>query len=168
MKKLLLFCLFNLLTFSASYAQELPEVNKIKLNKASQYKDAEALVLKTTQYLLTQDLELKKVDRRKAGQFLIKWMNGTPHHTFYLEKQDIRYFENNTDYILSFMAALTQYSLAHPDLPRQSKFIGALELVLPYLQKFTTPKDRSRELEELMYQFDNNQLADYIAKNYID
>lgn len=166
MKKLICFWILGLTLHFFAIGQDLPELSKVKLNKASQYKDAEPIVLKTTHFLLHQDLETEKNTRRKAGQFLINWMNGTPDHIFYLENQDIVYFENSTDYLLSYMAALTQYSLANPQESRINKFIGALEIVIPFLQKHSDSKKWSRELTMLADKFNQNELRVYITSAY--
>ncbi len=166
MKKKLAFCLLAFIFPLFTYAQALPELNKVRLNKKAQFKDAEALVLKTTEFLLRQDLEKEKASRRKAGQFLMRWMNGTPDYLFYLEPADILYFENNTDYMLSFMAALTHYSIKHPQESRVNKFIGALDLVLPYLKKYSHKEDWSRELSLLMDKYDQAEMTAYIKQNY--
>ncbi|SFG94295.1 hypothetical protein [Pedobacter insulae] len=162
MKKILLFSLFILVN-SSIVAQELPNLKHIKLNKKSHYKDIDPLVLKVTDYLFSTTVSEKNDSRREAGQFLLKWMNGTPYDTFYLEEKQTNFFNTDTELMLMYMAALTKFTLQNKSVTNQKeKVIGAMQLVLPYLDKQEHKKSWSKELWQLVDSYKNGKLVDFL------
>ncbi len=165
MKKILLFSLFILVSFSSSFAQELPNLKHVKLNKKAHFKDIEPLVLKVTDYLFTTSVDEKNESRREAGQFLIKWMNGTPDNIFFLEEKETHFFDTDTELMLMYMAALTKYTLLNKSVNnQQDKILGAMQLVLPYLDKQENKKSWSKELWQLVDSYKTGKLQDFMNK----
>lgn len=150
MKKTSLFLFLFFASICYSYSQELPNLKHIKLNKRSQFKGTEPLTLKVITYLFETPIDKKNSGRTEAGQFLIKWMNGTPDYTFYLEDKETDYFNTDSDLILMYMAALTKYTLENPTVQDQKAIIlGAMSLALPYLNKQDDKKHWSTLLWQL-------------------
>ncbi len=163
MKQIVLFSFFILIGISTSFSQELPNLKHVKLNKKAHYKDIEQLVLKVTDYLFVTPVNHKNDSRREAGQFLIKWMNGTPFDTFILEEKETNFFNTDTELMLMYMAGLTKFTLENKSITTQKeKFLGAMKLVLPYLSKQENKKSWSKELWQLVDSYKNGRLENFL------
>jgi len=150
MKKIALFFLLFFTSIYYSYSQELPNLKHIKLNKNAHYKDAEPTALKVTTYLFETPINKKNSSRTEAGQFLIKWMNGTLDYTFFLGEKETNYFNTDSDLMLIYMAGLTKFTLENSTIKDQKELVlGAMRLVLPYLDKQEDKKSWSKELWQL-------------------
>ncbi|RZL30891.1 MAG: hypothetical protein EOO96_17195 [Pedobacter sp.] len=149
MKKIILFFLLTV-SLSYSYAQELPNLKHIKLNKNSHFKDTEPIVLKVVSYLFETPIDKKNKARTDAGQFLIKWMNGTPEYTFYLEEKETNYFDTDSDLMLMYMAGLTKFTLENKSVKdRKALVLGTMRITLPYLNNQENKKSWSKDLWQL-------------------
>lgn len=147
-KELLLF--FLLCSSLSSFAQVAPNFKQIKLNKRVHYKDAEQTVINTINYLFATPIDKKNKARADAGQFLLKWMNGTPDYTFYLGEKETNYFNTDADLMLMYMAALTKFTLANKDIKEQKTLIlGTMNIVLLYLNNQAYKKTWSIDLWQL-------------------
>lgn len=150
MKKIILFFLLFFTSIYYSYSQELPNLKHIKLNKNAHYKDAEPTALKVTTYLFETPINKKNSSRTEAGQFLIKWMNGTLDYTFFLGEKETNYFNTDSDLMLMYMAGLTKFTLENSTIKDQKELVlGTMRLVLPYLDKQEDKKSWSKELWQL-------------------
>lgn len=149
MKKIILFFLLTV-SLSYSHAQELPNLKHIKLNKNSHFKDTEPIVLKVVSYLFETPIDRKNKARTDAGQFLIKWMNGTPEYTFYLEEKETNYFDTDSDLMLMYMAGLTKFTLENKSVKdRKALVLGTMRITLPYLNNQDNKKSWSKDLWQL-------------------
>jgi len=165
MKKIMLFSVFLLLLTSASPAQELPNLKHIKLNKKAHYKEVEPTVLKVTEYLFATPVNHKNTSRKEAGQFLLRWMNDTPFDTFVLDEKATNFFNTDTELMLMYMAALTKFTLENKLITNQKgKVFGALQLVLPYLDKQENKKSWSKELWQLVDSYKNGKLESFLKQ----
>lgn len=163
MKKIVLFSFFLLISISFAYAQELPNLNHVKLNKKSHYKDIEPLVIKVTNYLFITPVDDRNKSRREAGHFLMKWMNGTPYESFLLEEKQTHYFNTDADLMLMYMAGLTKFTLEHKSVKNQKeKVMGTMQLVLPYLDKQDNKKNWSNDLWQLVDSYQKGRLAEFL------
>lgn len=162
MKKAILFLLFFSTTLYCS-SQELPNLKSIKLNKNSQFKGTEPLVLKVVAYLFETPIDKNNEARREAGQFLIKWMNGTPQYVFLLEEKDTDFFNTDADLMLIYMASFAKFSLENPSQQDQrNKVLGAMQMALPYLNKQENKKSWSKELWQLNDANQKGKLEQYL------
>lgn len=163
MKKNILFSFFLLMSISFTYAQELPDLSHVKLIKKNHYKETEPLVIKVTNYLFSTPVDDKNNARREAGQFLMKWMSGTPYHTFFLEEKQTHYFDTDADLMLIYMAGLTKFTLENKAVKNQKeKVMNTMQLVLPYLDKQVNKKNWSNDLWQLMDSYQNGRLAEFL------
>ena len=162
MKKFLVF-ISLFLGIIYAYAQELPNLKNVKLNKKSSYVETEPLVLKVIDYLYATPIEKKNASRTEAGQFLLKWMNGTPDHTFYLEEKQTNFFNTDSDLMLIYMASLTKFVLQNPTAKDQKTLVlGSMGLALPYLMKQENKKTWSKELVQLVAANQKGELEKYL------
>jgi len=165
MKPILLFSFFILITTSPTFSQELPNLNHIKLNKKTHFKDLDPLVLKVTNYLFETPVNHKNNSRKEAGQFLIKWMNGTPLYTFLLEEKETNFFNTDTELMLMYMAALTKFTLENKSVSTQKeKILGSMKLVLPYLDKQDDKESWSKDLWQLVDSYKTGKLENFLNR----
>ena len=166
MKNIMLFSFFLLITISASSAQELPNLKHIKLTKKAHYKEIEPVVLKVTDYLFATPVNHKNASRKEAGQFLLRWMNNTPFDTFVLEEKETNFFNTDTELMLMYMAALTKFALENKSITNQKeKILGAMQLVLPYLDKQDNKKSWSKELWQLVDSYKTGKLEGFLKQD---
>ncbi len=162
MKKVILLFLFALNTYY-SFSQELPNIKNVKLNRKAHFKGTESLILKVTDYLFKTPIDKKNGDRTEAGHFLLKWMNGTPEYTFYLEENETNYFNTDSDLMLMYMAGLTKFTLENPSVKDQKNLIlGTMKIVLPYLNQQEDKKSWSKELWQLNEANQKGKLEEYL------
>ncbi|TCC88199.1 hypothetical protein EZ428_20980 [Pedobacter frigiditerrae] len=166
MKKVILLFLFSL-NICYSFSQELPHLKNIKLNKKSHFKGTETLVFKVTDYLFQTPIDKKNKSRTEAGQFLLKWMNGTPYYTFYLEEKETNFFNTDSDLMLMYMAGLTKFTLDNPSIKDQKTLIlGTMGIVLPYLNKQENKTNWSKELWQLNDANQKGKLQEYLYQDF--
>lgn len=150
MRKIILFLLLFFSTIIYSYAQEFPNLKQIKLNKKSHFKSAEPEVIKLVNYLFETPIDAKNHSRKEAGEFLIKWMNGTPDYTFILQDTETVYFNTDANLMLIYMASLTKYMLENKSEKDQKVIVlGAMKLALSYLNQQENKKTWSALLWQL-------------------
>lgn len=150
MRKIILFLFLFFSTVIYSYAQEFPNLKNIKLNKKSHFKSAEPEVIKLVNYLFETPIDTKNHSRKEAGEFLIKWMNGTPDYIFVLEDKETVYFNTDADLMLIYMASLTKFMLENKSEKNQNAIIlGAMKLALTYLNQQENKKKWSALLWQL-------------------
>lgn len=165
MKKLSLFLLL-ISAIASSYAQELPNLKQVKLNKRAQYKSAEPIALKVANYLFETPINSKNKARNEAGQFLLNWMDGTPDYIFNLEEKEISFFNTDSDLTLMYMAGLTKFTLENPTIKTQKeKVLGAMRIVLPYLNNQSNKNRWPTSLWQLNEANQKGLLEDFLSKN---
>lgn len=158
-----LLLIFLLCSILSSFAQVVPNFKQIKLNKRVHYNDAEPAVISTISYLFNTPIDEKNKSRADAGQFLLKWMNGTPDYTFNLGEQETNYFNTDADLMLMYMAALTQFTLANEEIKDQKILVlGAMNIVLPYLNKQENKKTWSANLWQLTESHQKGRLESFL------
>ena len=147
------------------FSQELPNLKHIKITKKAHFKDLEPLVIKVADYLFATPINHKNQSRKEAGQFLIRWMNDTPFDIFLLEEKATNFFNTDTELTLMYMAALAKYTLENKTVTDQKdKILGAMQLVLPYLDKQQNKKTWSKELWQLVDSHKNNKLEIFLKE----
>ena len=149
MKKITLF-LVLLFAGVYSYSQDLPNLKQVKLNKSSQFKAAEPVTVKVINYLLETPINKKNKSRTEAGQFILKWMDGTPDFTFHLEERETNFFNTDSDLMLMYMTSLTKFAIENPTIKDpKAMVLGAMQIVLPYLNSQEDKKSWSTALWQL-------------------
>ncbi len=163
MKTIVLFYSFFLLTMAAAFSQELPNLKHIKITKKAHFKEIEPVVIKVTDYLFATPVNHRNASRKEAGQFLIRWMNDTPFDTFILEEKETNFFNTDTELMLMYMAALTKFTLENKSIINEKeKIMGAMQFVLPYLDKQENKKSWSKELWQLVDSYKRGKLEDFL------
>lgn len=162
-KKTSLFLLLLLSGIGYSYAQELPNLEHVKLNKKVHFKNTEPLAIKVIDYLFQTPIDKKNKSRIEAGRFLIDWMNGTPDYTFYLEEKETNFFNTDSDLTLMYMASMTKFMLEHKEIKDQKTIVlGSMKILLPYLNEQPNKKSWPKELWQLNEANQKGTLAQFL------
>lgn len=163
MRKALLILFLVITTAAASVAQDLPAIEGIKFEGSEIFKVHEPLVLQTADYLLTTPVVPNSLDRLKAVQFLIKWMEGTPDHTFTLGDYPVKYFSYNVDLMSVYMAALCKVELEKKPAETNSLILDATRIFLKYINEPTYYKSKlSKDVKKLSAANDKGELKAFL------
>lgn len=114
MKKLVLFLttlLFTLNLFSQTF--EVPK--NYKFSTKDSYAKYETEVVNCIDWLIETDLNLESVKYKKATQFLILWLEGSPSVTLELNPEIIPFIKTSPDLFTIFMGGWAKYSLESKD-----------------------------------------------------
>jgi len=146
------FSILLLFTTTFSFCQINFPYEEVKLNKPSDYKQAEPLVLSAASALLSTPFKEKDADRSRAQEFLKKWIAGTKDYTFQLSGigQNIA---DDLDLLNLFVAAMVKFCLENKTLSANQKLVemSACKLVLDYCDNpannFKLKKKQRKKLE---------------------
>lgn len=164
-RRIALFFLFFLIALSDVFTQELPNLKQIKLNKKIHFKETEPLVLKVSDYIFSTPIDRKNELRRQGGQFLMRWMNGTPDYVFFLGESETYFFSTDSELMLVYMAGLTRFCLQNKSIAEQrEKVLGTLQIVLPYLDKQENKKNWSAALWQMVDAYKKGKLPAFLDK----
>ena len=148
MKKLLVFFLL-IISASTCFAQNLPKFEQYKFNKDSDYKLADSAVLQTANFLLSTPIDQNSPTRIKAGQFVMRWMEGTPDYTFSLEQNAIKYLSGNVDLMLLYMTSMAKYALETKSTDVKVITINGVKTLLAYVNSPTSGVKKDKNLKKL-------------------
>lgn len=163
MRKIVIFLVLFFSTLPYAYTQEFTKLKHIKLNKKSHYKSAEPEILKLVNYLFETPIDKKNYARKEAGEFLVKWMNGTPDYVFVLEDKETLYFNTDADLMLIYMSSLTKFMLENKSEKNQNAIVlGSMQLALSYLNKQEDKKAWSALLWQLNDANLNGRLSTFL------
>jgi len=126
-----------LLAYSnAAGAQTMPDIALIKLEKVSDFKNAEPFALQTANYLLITGFQKDNSNRVKSLEFLFKWMSGTPDYSFNFEYARNTVSKGNTDVLGIYMAAMVKYTLENKDSAKDANLVklNAVKILLNYCE----------------------------------
>jgi hypothetical protein len=138
------------LNFNAP-AQTLPNLDLVKLEVAADYGKAEPFVLQTANYLLNVKFDMENKDRVSAIRFLVKWMSGTPGHSFRMDETASKIAKGNEDVLGVYMAGMVKYTLEHKEEAKDFKQVKlhAIEYVIQYCQDETHKLKMTKQLKKL-------------------
>jgi hypothetical protein len=144
---LVLCCLFAV----NAPAQTLPNLDLVKLEVAADYGKAEPFVLQTANYLLNVKFDMENKDRVSAIRFLVKWMSGTPGHSFRMDETATKIAKGNEDVLGIYMAGMVKYTLEHKEEAKDFKQVKlhAIEYVIQYCQDETHKLKMTKNLKKL-------------------
>lgn len=147
------FFFIALLFFSSTRvaAQSLPNLSVIKLEKVSDYRAANPFALQTATFLLTTPFNKENKDRITGLEFLIKWMTGTPDHSFVINDVEKNITKGDEDILGLYLAALTRYTLENKEAAKDinNLKIKAVILLLDYCENKANNIKMTKQLKKL-------------------
>ena len=161
MKKLLLIFILLIAT-SKLFAQNLPRFDQYKFDEKSDYKLADTAVLQTANFLLSTPIDQNIPTRLKAGQFVMRWMEGTPDYTFSLEQTPIKYLSGNVDLMLLYMTSMAKYALENKSNDVKVTTINGVKILLGYVNNQANDVKIDKNLKKLSVENDKGNLENFL------
>ena len=161
MKKLLVFFLL-IISASTCFAQNLPKFDHYKFNKDSDYKLADSAVLQTANFLLSTPIDQNIPVRLKAGQFVMRWMEGTPDYTFSLEQAPIKYLSGNVNLMLLYMTSMAKYALETKANDVKIITLNGVKTLLAYVNSPVSDVKKDKNLKKLSDENDKGNLENFL------
>jgi len=164
MKRLIFGLLFGLAS-NFSFAQTLPDLDAIKLDKKEDFNsEADDAALQAANFLLSTPVEKSNINRLKSIQYIIKWMSGTPNYSFTLDDQATKFAKKNDDLLGLYMAAMVKYVLENKaDAKDQNKIkFNTVKLIIAYATDEKNKVKINSELKRAIEADRNGQLSEYL------
>lgn len=161
MKKLFIFCLL-IISIGTCFAQNLPKFDQYNFNQTSDYKLADSAVLQTANFLLSTPSDQNIPIRLKAGQFVMRWMEGTPDYTFSLEQNAIKYLSGNVDLMLLYMTSMAKYALENRSNDVKVTTINGVKILLAYINSPVSNVKMDKNLKKLSDANEKGKLEDFL------
>jgi hypothetical protein len=162
MKKLLIFFLL-IISIGTGFAQSLPKFDQYKFNKDSDYKLADSAVLQTANFLLSTPIDQNIPVRLKAGQFVMRWMEGTPDYTFSLEQAPTKYLSGNVHLMLLYMTSMAKYALETRSSDVKAITINGVKTLLAYVNNPVSNVKKDKNLKKLSDANDKGNLEYFLS-----
>jgi hypothetical protein len=147
------FFLLALLIFLSGHltAQSLPKLDLIRLERASDYKAANPFALQTAIYLLSTPFDKENQDRIKGLEFIVKWMSGTPDHSFVIDDVEGKVTKGDPDVLGLYLAALTRYTLENKEAAKDinNLKLNGVILLLNYCENKNNNFKMTKQLKKL-------------------
>lgn len=145
--------LVSLLFLSISVSgQNFKEWAAYQFTDAADYTQQEANVLKCANYMFETPFNKNDLNRLYATQFVIKWMEGTPTHTFEIGEDAMKLTKGNTDMLGLYFMALAKTALDHPKqkLSKEEMHAKAQSLLIAYCSEKDNNLKPTRRMKKLM------------------
>ena len=161
MKRILLVCVFAFVACNV-FAQSLPQFDEIKLQKTKDYKLAEPAVVQTADFIISTPIDKNTDTKTIAAQFLMKWMDGTPDFTFTLDENSTRYFLQNNELMMVYVASMAKYAIETKQHNSKTNTINAIKSLLSYINDPANNVKKTNDLIELSQANQNGQLESFL------
>ena len=127
------FLIVLLFTCCISFSQTYYPYQDIKLETASDYKDAAPIALHAATWMLSTPFKNEDADRARALQFLMKWMSGTKEFKFQLQGK-VQDIIAERDLFGLYTAAMAKFCLENKSFAGTPQVVesSACKLVLDY------------------------------------
>lgn len=160
---MLLFLSFTVLTLTLK-GQDTAQYRSMRLEKRADYLNAEPTIIRVTEYLLNTAINKDEQTRLDAAQFLLKWMEGTPDHTYSFHSRISQITKNNIDLMGVYLAAMVKYSLEYKEEATDLKVLqlNTLKTLLTYVANADNGVKSNAELKKLNDLAAKGQLERYI------
>ncbi|MES2829497.1 MAG: hypothetical protein V4687_15155 [Bacteroidota bacterium] len=158
----LLICL-SIFTLSLK-AQDTTQFRLVKLKKTADYALAEPKIKNISEYLLNTPIKKDEMNRLDATQFLLKWMEGTPDHTYSFHSRISQITKDNIDLMGVYLAAMVKFSLEYKDESADLKVLqlNTLKTLLTYVANPENGVKSNTELKKMKELASKGLLEKYI------
>lgn len=137
-----------LFTSNISIGQNFSELSTYEFAKTENYKSEENNVLLCTNFLFNNPSDKEVMNRLNSIQFIMKWMAGTPDHTFDLDKKAMKLTKGSSNLLSLYMAAMTKVVLENKGEPLSSDQVyHKSEMILVYY--CANPKNKIKPSKQI-------------------
>lgn len=146
------------------FAQEFEVPQNYKLDKAEDYAPYENDVINCVTWLLNTPIDKETSKRKKANEFLLKWITGSPSVTVNI-KAEIVTFMDSPDLFLIFLGGWTKYALETKDESDAAGSLAGIEAAIDLYLKNKGIIPKNKEVEKYIKMKKKGSLKDYVEKN---
>lgn len=150
--------------YSEASTQDFATWEKLSFNNPEDYSRHESAIKDITGYLLNSPEKPQDPKRQLAYSVLIRWMSGTPNHTFAVDHSLVALMKGNEVIVGLFMAAQASYVLTNGKIDNDSKDIklNAFKILLDYVTDESNGIKHTRELKKAIEASKEGRLAEYL------
>ncbi len=151
MKKAFFTCIAILVSFSA-FSQSMPPVLGVPLATDADYRTAENVVLRVSEYLLAIPVDEANESRLKAGLFLTRWMDGTPDFDLTLGQSAMnKYIEKDVDLMTVYFSCLTSFAIEYKSVKDPKTItLNAVKAFITYINNSNNHVVMTTKLKKLV------------------
>lgn len=164
MKKLILTLnIFFAFTVLCS-AQNLPDFNSYKLEKAEDYGKTENVALQAADYLFSTPFK-DTLKRTNSELFILQWMEGTPDYTFDIDNKAASILGNK--YLRIYLAASLKYRLENHltnNYDTTKAEVEIWKIIANYVSNPSNEIKATGKLKKLCKANEKGELEDFLGK----
>jgi hypothetical protein len=163
MKQLKLFVLLWMPAAIAN-AQDFTVLKDIEIKTAEECRTYDPKALECASFILSSPYKKEDQNRLHASAFLIKWMTASPDYTFEIDKSATELTKKNDALIITYMAAMTKYSLENKRKSKDAKAVklGSIHLFLEYCKNEVNDVKLTKEIKKAIEADSEGKLNDYL------
>jgi hypothetical protein len=147
-------------------AQDYSKLENISFMEITDYSKNESIVLECSDYLLNSPLETLNNDlnRLKALQFIMRWMEGTPDYMFSIDAPIVRISKSNTALLGIYMACMSKFVIENKDKSKDQNEImyNSFITFIKYCEDPVKKVKQSKGIKELIKARNENKLKEYL------
>jgi len=155
--------LFVAISATSQTKFELPQ--NIELKKDSDYAKYENDISSAAKWLEETDLNQETDKRKQIDAFIIKWVSGTPNVTVDVNQSLMKLYGDNHELLVLYMASYSAYSLENKNANKTAAVKAGIVSMMNVYKKGISIK-KSKEMEKAIKLLDENNLDQYIEKNF--
>jgi hypothetical protein len=157
-----------LLSAQLVFAQEFEVPDSYKFKKKEDYIRYEKEILSCITWLESTPFDVQDKKRRKACDFLLKWLDGNPVVKKFEPSGDMQVFnDKNPELLVIFMGGWARYCLEHPesaDNTLQTNMAGILSVIKVYKLSKGNGIKKDKNIETLVKLWEKGDLEAWVKK----
>jgi len=140
-------------------AQNASNYAKIVLEKPRDYKAADSMVLRLSNYLISSPIDGDKSERLLTEQFILRWMTGTPDYTFNIDDKT-KALGENLDLMGVYFASMIKFEMENITISKDKDKVnlGTWKILLAYCENPDNHVKITKRLKKLMEANKNGEL----------
>lgn len=165
MKKITLLIAFLLCSVTV-FAQKLPAFENYPLKEDADFEAAESIALQAADFMLSVPLHDRIEDKKKAMNFLMSWMDGTPYYKFVIDATFELLAEDDNAFMGIYLAAQVKFMIENGIMSSDISVVktGMWKLIATYIEDPAHKVTLSPNLAELCSANKNGTLAEFLER----
>jgi len=151
---------FSLIVLSiCTFGQNISDCSSVKFKEKADYKNAEPCIITLSEYVLTQPMIGYNDETHNARKIVYAWVEGTPDHTFSLNKNIMDLFKDeNLTLFNVYVCCLANASLTQDT----DMYKFALELLVNYVKNPERKVAQTKSIKKLISNWENGTIDKYL------
>lgn len=165
MKKITI-TLVLLLCVTIGNAQQLPDYDSYSLKSEADFELAEPAALEASNFMLTTPIYERQEDKMKSMQFLMKWMDGTPHYKFVIDETFDLLAEDDNAFMGVYLAAQVKFMVENKIMASDIDLvkIGMWEHIADYIDNPAHKVTLSPNMAQMSDANKNGTLEEFLSR----